>query len=208
MNGTRVPAVLLHGALRSSVGLWPTAAYLRRRGVDARPFGYTTRKGGLLDHARALDSFITTSFAEAPPVLGFVTHSMGALVVRAWLGLLDTEARGQRQRIVMLSPPNRGSSLAERNRARALMRVLYGDAVAELQPSRVLELPPHSCAATREAIYAFVTPSGSAAKTVETSPGPAAARPSGPGCPPSPPVPSVPAVPPVPACAPSPSALP
>ena len=86
---------------------------MRRRGVDARPFGYTTRKGGLLDHARALDRFITTSFAEAPPVLGFVTHSMGALVVRAWLGLLDAEARGQRQRIVMLSPPNRGSSLAE-----------------------------------------------------------------------------------------------
>jgi len=137
-----VPAVLLHGALRSKLGLLPTAAYLKRRGVDARPFGYTTRKGSLLDHARALDRFVTASFPGTPPVLGFVTHSMGALVVRAWLGLLDAAAKGPSQRIVMLSPPNRGSSLAERHRARALMRVLYGDAVAELQPSRVRELPP------------------------------------------------------------------
>jgi hypothetical protein len=137
-----VPAVLLHGALRSTLGLWPTAAYLRRRGVDARPFGYTTRRGGLLDHARALDRFLAASFREPPPVIGFLTHSMGALVVRAWLGLLDAEVRGPSQRIVMLSPPNRGSRLAERHRERALMQLLYGDAVAELQPSRVLELPP------------------------------------------------------------------
>jgi hypothetical protein len=142
VSDDRVPAVLLHGALRSSVGLWPTAMYLRRRGVDARTFGYTTRKGSLLDHARALDRFVAKSFGPTPPVLGFVTHSMGALVVRAWLGMLDAATKGSSQRIVMLSPPNRGSSLAERNRTHAVMRVLYGDAVAELQPSRVLELPP------------------------------------------------------------------
>ncbi|HET6585101.1 MAG TPA: hypothetical protein VFG69_16705, partial [Nannocystaceae bacterium] len=115
------PAVLLHGALRSSLGMWPTAAYLRRRGVDARAFGYTTRRGGLMDHARALDRFLVASFRAPPRVLGFLTHSMGALVVRAWLGLPDADARGPSQRIVMLSPPNRGSSLAERHRERALL---------------------------------------------------------------------------------------
>jgi hypothetical protein len=136
-----VPAILLHGALRSRLGLLPTAAYLRRRGVDARPFGYTTRRGSLLDHARALDRFVLASFDRAPPVLGFVTHSMGALVVRAWLGLLDAGGRGPSQRIVMLSPPNHGSKLAEHHRGRGVVRLLYGDAARELQPARVAELP-------------------------------------------------------------------
>jgi len=139
---TAVPAVLLHGALRSTWGLRPTAAYLRRQGVDARPFGYVTRRGTLVDHARALDDFVLASFGAVPPVLGFVTHSMGALVVRAWLGWPDARARGEVQRVVMLSPPNRGSMLAERNRERLLFRWLYGDAVAELQPGRVQSLPP------------------------------------------------------------------
>lgn len=137
-----VPAILVHGALRSRLGLVPTAAYLRRRGIDARPFGYTTRRGSLLDHARALDRFVLASFDGAPPVLGFVTHSMGALVVRAWLGLLDAQGRGPSQRVVMLSPPNRGSKLAEHNEGRGIVRLLYGDAARELLPTRVAELPP------------------------------------------------------------------
>lgn len=137
-----VPAVLLHGALRSTWGLRPTAAYLRRRGVDAHPFGYATRRGTLADHARALDGFVLASFGAPPPVLGFLTHSMGALVVRAWLGWEQARARGAVQRIVMLSPPNRGSMLAEHHRERLLFRWLYGDAVAELQPGRAQTLPP------------------------------------------------------------------
>jgi hypothetical protein len=141
VNGGDLPCVLLHGALRSSLGMWPTAAYLRRRGVDARPFDYPARRGTLADHARALDRFVTSSFPRQPPVIGFLTHSMGALVVRAWLGLPDAK-RSAIQRIVMLSPPNKGSSLAARNRERPLMQLVYGDAVAELQPSRVQTLPP------------------------------------------------------------------
>jgi hypothetical protein len=137
-----VPAVLLHGALRSRLGLVPTAAYLRRRGIDARTFGYSTRRGSLVDHARALDRFLAARVPGDVPVLGFLTHSMGALVVRAWLGLPGEAPKGGRQRIVMLSPPNAGSRLAELHRERMLLRLLYGDAVAELQPSRVRRLPP------------------------------------------------------------------
>ncbi len=135
-----LPVVLLHGALRSSVGLQPTAAYLRKRGLRARAFDYPTRRGTLEDHAAALDAFVRAWLGDAPPpAIGFLTHSMGALVVRAYLG--GAHELGPCQRVVMLSPPNQGSLLADKNRGRRLFRWLYGDAADELVPDRVGRLP-------------------------------------------------------------------
>jgi triacylglycerol esterase/lipase EstA (alpha/beta hydrolase family) len=127
----RVPVVCIHGALRSRVGMWPTAWYLRRLGLDARAFGYATRRGSLRTRAERLDAFVDGWLGTdaPPPVLGFLTHSMGGLVVRAWLasGQLPT---AQRQRIVMLSPPNQGSQLARRNAESPWFRLAYGEAAA------------------------------------------------------------------------------
>jgi hypothetical protein len=135
-----LPVVLLHGALRSAIGLAPTAAYLRRRGLRARAFDYPTRRGTLDDHAAALDGFVRGWLGEEPPhAIGFLTHSMGGLVVRAYLG--GVRRLGAQQRVVMLSPPNQGSALAERNRGGRLFRWLYGDAADELVPARALRLP-------------------------------------------------------------------
>lgn len=135
------PVVLIHGALRSRLGLWPTAHWLRRRGLWATPFGYPTRKGDLAAHGDALCRWLDEHLEGAVvPVLGVITHSMGGLVVRSYL-----QRHGQRHaehhRIVMLSPPNRGATLAERNRNNPMMKLLYGDAAAELRPHRVKMLP-------------------------------------------------------------------
>jgi pimeloyl-ACP methyl ester carboxylesterase len=135
------PVVLVHGALRSRVGLLPTAHWLRRRGLAAWTFGYPTRRGDLQAHgdalARALDARLA---GERVPVLGFLTHSMGGLVVRAYL-MRHAGQHAERHRVVMLSPPNRGAELAERNRGNPLMRWLYGDAAEELRPQRAQRLP-------------------------------------------------------------------
>lgn len=141
MMRERIPVVVLHGALRSTVGLQPTARFLRARGLDARPFGYRTRRGSLADHGRALDAFVRAWLGDAPPpMLGFLTHSMGALVVRAYF---EVAARlGPAQRVVMLSPPNQGSRLARLNARRRIFHWLYGDAAAELVPERVAQLRP------------------------------------------------------------------
>ncbi|MBK8237741.1 MAG: hypothetical protein IPK74_19590 [Deltaproteobacteria bacterium] len=133
-----IPVVLLHGALRSSLGMWPTAAYLRCRGLQPRAFDYATRSATLEQHARRLDAFVQEWLGPRPPVLGFLTHSMGALVVRKYL---TTATLGDEQRVVMLSPPNRGSQLAARNQGRRAFRLLYGHAADELQPERVARLP-------------------------------------------------------------------
>lgn len=135
------PVVLVHGALRSRVGLLPTARWLGRRGLVAWTFGYPTRRGDLQDHGDALSRWLDARLAgERVPVLGFLTHSMGGLVVRAYL-MRHAGRHAERHRVVMLSPPNRGAELAERNRKNPLMRWLYGDAAEELRPHRAQRLP-------------------------------------------------------------------
>ena len=74
------------------------------------------------------------------PVLGFLTHSMGGLVVRAFLER-HAGRHAERYRVVMLSPPNRGAALAERNLGNPLMRWLYGDAAEQLRPGSVQAMP-------------------------------------------------------------------
>lgn len=138
----RMPVVLVHGALRSRIGLLPTAAILARHGLDARAFGYPTRRGTLWDHGRALSAFLDGWLGSTRvPVLGFLTHSMGGLVVRAYLELAGTR-HAPAQRVAMLSPPNRGAQLAEIHRAGKLARLLYGDALDQLHPQVVGRMPP------------------------------------------------------------------
>ncbi|MCH9682645.1 MAG: hypothetical protein K0V04_14515, partial [Deltaproteobacteria bacterium] len=92
-------------------------------------------------HGDALADWLEGRFDAQPvPVLGFVTHSMGALVVRAYLEQ-HVGRHAERYRVVMLSPPNRGAALAQRNRNNPAMRLLYGDATEQLQPERVQQMP-------------------------------------------------------------------
>lgn len=140
MRAAAVPVVLLHGALRSSWGLLPTAVILRRHGLRVRGFDYPTRRGTLVQHAERLARFVRGWLGDPPPVLGFVTHSMGALVVRAYLAA-HADARTL-HRVVMLSPPNQGSQLALRQRGGMVFRWMYGDAARELVPQGVRALPP------------------------------------------------------------------
>jgi hypothetical protein len=119
----------------------PTVWYLRRLGLDARAFGYPTRRGTLQSRAEALDAFVRGWLGPdaGAPVIGFLTHSMGGLVVRAWLAAAHVDG-AQRQRVVMLSPPNRGSQLARLSANSPWFRLAYGDAAAELASDAALQL--------------------------------------------------------------------
>lgn len=144
-----VPVVLLHGALRSAIGMRPTARFLARHGFEPRTFNYATRRASLEQHAEQLEAEIRLWLAgREPQVLGLLTHSMGGLVARALLARPSLHELAPRQRLVMLAPPNQGATLAVLHRDFGPFRWLYGQAAAELQPRRVAELaaPPSSCA--------------------------------------------------------------
>lgn len=137
-----MPVVLIHGALRWKLGLLPTARFLNKRGFDTKIFGYATRRHTLREHGEMLDEFLQDWLGERrPPVLGFVTHSMGGLVARAYLARERAQAHSMSQRLVMLAPPNQGSKLAQLNKQLRPFHWLYGKAASELLPENVQSLP-------------------------------------------------------------------
>ncbi len=139
---SKIPVVVIHGALRSQAGLWPVVWYLRRHGFDARGFGYQTRTHSLERHGERLEEFIGGWLGTQVPVLGMLTHSMGGLVARSYLARAAAAEQSQRQRVVMLAPPNQGAALAASMQGFAPFHWILGMAAAELQPERVARMGP------------------------------------------------------------------
>lgn len=121
--------VLVHGLGRTPRSLWLVALFARQRGYHVIAWGYPSRRGTIDDHAAALDRQLTATLRALPGRVHFVTHSLGALLVRAYLGTVALPALG---RVVMLAPPNQGSEVADRLRGSWAFRWMTGPVGQEL----------------------------------------------------------------------------
>ncbi|MEM8672144.1 MAG: alpha/beta fold hydrolase [Planctomycetota bacterium] len=128
--------VTLHGMGRTRESMTGMGEYLAKEcGFSLINVSYASTRDRIDSHARALASVV--EHLEDVETVHFVAHSMGNLVLRRYLAMrMATEpvesslpAVG---RIVMLAPPNQGSSMAKRLRDNEVFRLVAGIGGAEL----------------------------------------------------------------------------
>lgn len=139
-SGDRV--VLLHGLLRSSASLTELQERLQIEGYQVSNIDYPATEKTIDEITGIIKSDLDECCLSGPGKLHFVTHSMGGIVVRDYIAKFRPSNLG---RVVMLSPPNRGSELADWLRDSELVGLVFGPAVRELgtdPQSKPLQLDP------------------------------------------------------------------
>jgi len=126
--------ILLHGLGRSSRSLARLEADLAGQGYSVLNLDYPSLKYPIEYLAEeVIHPEVARLSASSPAKIHFVTHSMGGIVVRYYLKHHRVPGLG---RIVMLSPPNQGSELADLLKRSALFERFMAPAGRELGTDR------------------------------------------------------------------------
>lgn len=127
--------ILLHGLARTSLSMRRLARRLTSEGFTVDNTDYPSRTDRIEPLAIGV---ITRALARAPgsdEPIHFVTHSMGGMLVRAYLHQQQLDRLG---RVVMLAPPNQGTEVVDFYNRRApllgrMLRVMLGPASSQMR---------------------------------------------------------------------------
>lgn len=132
--------MLVHGLGRSASAFAAMEDSVRQAGHSTANINYPSTRQGISAHAddvqRIIDSF------DGVRCMSFVTHSLGALVVRDLLARQSAwRDRIEVRRVVMIAPPNQGSQLAKRLSAIPAYQWLTGESGQDLASAVAQNLP-------------------------------------------------------------------
>jgi len=115
---------LIHGFASNQLSMVRLEHELTKNGFTVKNYGYNS----LYTDLDTLGKKLYLEISQLPEdSVSFVTHSMGALVVRSMYQYLDTTKHFPRiNRLVMLAPPNRGAEIADFFSANAVINTLMG----------------------------------------------------------------------------------
>jgi len=117
--------ILLHGALKSSYSMHRLEKAFKKEGFQTFNWDYDSNDFTVIRNAALLDSIIRANSYNQMK-MNFITHSMGAIIVRYYLDKYEPQHLG---RLVMIAPPNQGSHLATRLQDFPPFKWIYGKTV-------------------------------------------------------------------------------
>ncbi len=105
--------ILVHGLIRSRASMLIIGLFLKQKGYSIANYAYSSTKYTIDKHSGHFAEFVA-KFAKKNPdtKINFVTHSLGGIITRGAIELLNKTTLEKINRIVMLAPPNRGSMAA------------------------------------------------------------------------------------------------
>lgn len=122
---------LIHGFASNPLVMIKLENGLKKGGFNVKNYGYNS-------FYTDLDTLGQNLYREIAGIsedsVSFVTHSMGALVVRSMYNYRDTTRRFPHvTRMVMLAPPNKGAEIADFFSSNALINTLLGPNLAKMR---------------------------------------------------------------------------
>jgi pimeloyl-ACP methyl ester carboxylesterase len=121
--------VLLHGIARGKGAMAKMEKALEQEGYIVLNIDYPSRKKPIEDLVADIRHVIEAARIPASKKLDFVGHSMGGLIIRAYIYKYKPENLG---RVVMLGTPNQGSEVADFLADNFLYKRYYGPAGQQL----------------------------------------------------------------------------
>jgi Alpha/beta hydrolase family len=134
---TQDGVVLLHGISRTSRSFHRMQAAIEENRFATLNLGYASRRKPLQALAEDIHPAIARFAEDIEGSIHFVGHSMGGLLIRAYLARHRPRRLG---RVVMLGAPNSGSEIADRLKGFAAYRAWFGPAGLQLITKRDKDL--------------------------------------------------------------------